>query len=360
MNITILTDIPSPYQVEFFNAIDSEELFHLQVIYIYRAGKTRKWKSPEIPHLHCYIDEAWDKACSWVNQSDLVIFSSYRQRRSRQLIKIRQDTNKPWAFWGERPGVNFPGYIGKFYRRFMLASLYRSNIPVWGIGQWAVDGYMNEFGMTRRYFNVPYYSDLGRYFNINRAQGNDNRLRFLFSGQFIRRKGVDLLLLAFLQLLKEYPGIELHLLGGGELKNKLKETARDCNNVYFHGFRQWHELPAYYANADILCAPSIYDGWGLVVPEGMAAGMPVISTNRTGAALELIDQNNGWLIPAGNINELYSAMESAISLDNNKFSEMSGNARESSRNQHLDAGVGQFAKAVHGTFEACKANLHMN
>ena len=69
--------------------------------------------------------------------------------------------------------------------------------------------------------------------------------------------------------------------------------------VEFTGFKDWDELPELYASADVLCVPSRYDGWGLVVPEGLASGLPVIATDRMGAALEVYSNGvNGWLIPA--------------------------------------------------------------
>ncbi len=68
--------------------------------------------------------------------------------------------------------------------------------------------------------------------------------------------------------------------------------------VEFAGFKDWNELPGEYASADVLCVPSRYDGWGLVVPEGLASGLPVIATDRMGAALEFVETGrNGWLIP---------------------------------------------------------------
>src|ERR1700751_4608744 len=79
------------------------------------------------------------------------------------------------------------------------------------------------------------------------------------------------------------------------------------SGVGFVGFRDWDELPREYAAANMLCVPSRYDGWGLVVPEGLAAGLPVIATDRMGAALEFVESGrNGWLIRAGGEEALLS------------------------------------------------------
>ena len=82
--------------------------------------------------------------------------------------------------------------------------------------------------------------------------------------------------------------------------------------VEFVGFKDWKELPAEYAAADVLCVPSRYDGWGLVVPEGLASGLPVIATDRMGAALEFVrDGRNGWLIRRVMRRRCLSAMREA-------------------------------------------------
>jgi glycosyltransferase involved in cell wall biosynthesis len=50
----------------------------------------------------------------------------------------------------------------------------------------------------------------------------------------------------------------------------------------------------------VLIVPSLYEPWGLVVHEGLAHGLPVITTDQVGAADDLVDPNvNGYVVPAG-------------------------------------------------------------
>jgi len=104
-------------------------------------------------------------------------------------------------------------------------------------------------------------------------------------------------------------------------------------------------LPAEYAAADVLCVPSRYDGWGLVVPEGLAAGLPVIATDRMGAALEFVESGkNGWLIRAGDEEALFEAMREAAVMAPLKLSEVSRRARESVREHTLRNGALRFVE----------------
>ena len=126
----------------------------------------------------------------------------------------------------------------------------------------------------------------------------------------------------------------------------MRETLSPVSSqVEFHGFVEWDSLPEYYAKAHILCAPSRYDGWGLIVPEALSSGLPVISTNKTGACLDLITPTkNGWIIEEDNLIELTSALEEFSNLSINKLLEMSRFAIDSVKNHSLDDGVGKFIK----------------
>src|SRR5262249_42056622 len=157
---------------------------------------------------------------------------------------------------------------------------------------------------------------------------------------------------AFSRLMADRIDAELHLLGAGPLEKEL-ETRYDAfrDRVQIYGFKQWNELCTVYARADVLCVPSRYDGWGLVVPEGLAAGMPVISTDCTGAARELINSQNGWILPAGNEDALYEALKSAAALDADRRRMMSEHARRAAIRQDIEAGVQRFSSAALETVE---------
>ena len=135
-------------------------------------------------------------------------------------------------------------------------------------------------------------------------------------------------------------------------KNITRTVSGFKDKVHFHGKKQWHQLAEVYANADFLCAPSRYDGWGMIVPEALAAGMPVISSDRTGAARELIDPSNGWLVQAGDADELCAAMKSAAVLGTDRWKAMSASARRAGAGQHVKAGAKRFWRAAETTIES--------
>ena len=355
MEVFVITYIPSPYQVELFDALEAQSSINLTVCYVQRKAPDRQWSEPVLQHEAYYLTDPEPARTldDLVRDSDVVIFSYYHHRRVRQWMWERNAARAPWCFWGERPGFTYDGFLGRWYRRLRLWPLYRSTAPIWGIGEWAIKGYQREFGPYRPYMNIPYFSDLERFRAIaERRPQSDNSpfIRVLYSGSLIKRKGVDLLATAFLELVRD-KGYQMHLdiLGQGLMGRELRailDPVRD--NVTFLGFKPWNELPGIYGRADVLCAPSRYDGWGLIIPEGLAAGLPVIATDKMGAAHDLLSSGtNGWVVKAGARRALVRALTAAT--EDGNLAEMSQAAQESVSSHQLIDGVEKFVNALERT-----------
>lgn len=126
-------------------------------------------------------------------------------------------------------------------------------------------------------------------------------------GQFIYRKGFDILL----EAVRDIPNdIGIYFVGGLPTEEYIETQKKyGLHNVHFIGFKEKNELKEYYNAADIFVLPTREDIWGLVIEEAMAYGLPVISTNKCAAALELIeDEKNGYIIPVENVNKLTTSI----------------------------------------------------
>jgi glycosyltransferase involved in cell wall biosynthesis len=128
---------------------------------------------------------------------------------------------------------------------------------------------------------------------------------YLFVGQLIERKGL-------LQLLRAFAGLsagQLWLAGDGPLRGVVEDAARTDPRIRYFGHVGADELDRLYAAADILVVPSLYEVWGLVVNEGLEHGLPVIATDETGAADDLVVPGvTGAVVAAGSAEQLQSAM----------------------------------------------------
>jgi len=344
--ITLLTQLTSPYQVEFFNAIASTGECNLEVIYLTSRDSSRNWDTPTPTHNHVILGDSpkmKQSALMALERADLTVFNYYTHPFALKAIRQRARSGKPWVFWGERPGFYHLGILGECIRKILLAPLHQKKLPIWGVGRFGVEGYQNEFGKERPYANLSYYSNLERFENHPRAE-HQGGLRFLFSGSLTHRKGVDLLAQSFHSVSLKYPDARLLIMGTGELRSQMeKHLGSALNKAEWIGFQTWDKLPEFYTKADVFCFPSRYDGWGLALVEALASGLPVISTDQTGAALEFIKpEENGWLIPAGDQKALSQAMLSALEMSEDRRLEMAKNARLSVSKHSLKHGCDVF------------------
>lgn len=81
----------------------------------------------------------------------------------------------------------------------------------------------------------------------------------------------------------------------------MKGPCDHASNVEFLGRLDWTALREEYRRADLLCLPSLSDGFGLVVLEAMACGTPALITRSTGAADIIEEGCNGFVIPPSDL-----------------------------------------------------------
>jgi glycosyltransferase involved in cell wall biosynthesis len=136
---------------------------------------------------------------------------------------------------------------------------------------------------------------------------------FLASARFLEKKNLFTLLRAYATY-RHNAGDnawKLILLGDGPLRHGLeieRAALKIEHDVLMPGFKQYDELPGYYALANAFVHTSTTEQWGLVVNEAMASGLPVIVSNRCGCVPELVGEGvNGFTFnpdDAGQLGEL--------------------------------------------------------
>jgi len=137
----------------------------------------------------------------------------------------------------------------------------------------------------------------------------DNDVAFLFVGRLALTKGIGTLLKAFLNVAKRHPNARLLIVGDGDERDRIEQTAGQCSRIMLLGRKDSSALLDAYVVADVLVVPSLFEPWGLVVNEGMAAGLPVIATDAVGAVDDLVQHGiNGLRVQTGDTKELEGAM----------------------------------------------------
>lgn len=133
-------------------------------------------------------------------------------------------------------------------------------------------------------------------------------------GQIIYRKGFDLLIRA---AALGNSNIGYYIIGGRpteELENLINELR--LNNIHFIPFMKKDELYEYYKAADVFVMPTREDIWGLVINEAMANGLPIISSDRCIAGMELVHPlENGYVVASERPEQYAKAIKSVIDSD---------------------------------------------
>lgn len=131
-----------------------------------------------------------------------------------------------------------------------------------------------------------------------------NKKIVLSVGQFAYRKGYDVLLNAWKSMDQ---CTTLVLIGGGDKETEYRKFVANnkMKNVIIHGYQPKNILSEYYKAADLFVLPTREDIWGLVVNEAMAFGLPVVTTSKCIAGLELINNyENGFIVPVEDSNAI--------------------------------------------------------
>jgi glycosyltransferase involved in cell wall biosynthesis len=137
----------------------------------------------------------------------------------------------------------------------------------------------------------------------------------LFVGRLSKEKRPLTLLEAYSQI--SFSNKKLFFVGDGPLRPGLERQikAQKIKGVYLVGFRPRNIVPNFYIIADALCLPSDDETWGIVVSEAMCFELPIIVSNRVGAAVDLVKEGyNGFLFPAGDSKKLATCIEKLIHL----------------------------------------------
>jgi glycosyltransferase involved in cell wall biosynthesis len=151
---------------------------------------------------------------------------------------------------------------------------------------------------------------------IARGSLDDATLQLLCVGAIVPRKGHETLL----EALEQVPDLGWHLTCVGSADRdpdtaaRLRTRVRAANlngRVTLAGEVAVAALDAVYDSSDLFVLPSLHEGYGMAVAEGIARGLPVVATD-TGAVVELLAGGAGLIVPPGDAGALARALRAVL------------------------------------------------
>lgn len=170
----------------------------------------------------------------------------------------------------------------------------------------------SKMHVIKRGVDIERFRPIGKRENIKKELGiKKNNVVILFVGRLEQVKGIDYLIQAAKQLLKEYNYLTFVFAGEGTLRRKYEEMTQSIReNVMFLGFR--NDVCQLMNAADIFVLPSRSEAHPISVLEANACGLPVVAS-RVGGVPEIItDGVNGICVTPKNTNELAEALRKLI------------------------------------------------
>ncbi len=329
--ILFLTNIPSPYRVDFFNEFGKS--YDLTVAFQAHsfAHRHASWKNFEATAFHpLFLTPSfrfkkhvlcWDVLDVLKQPWDAIIMGGYSSLTDMLAIEYMRLRKIPFYFEADGGLIRQDNKLKFWFKRHFLS---------------APSGWLSSGKETTKYlihygadpnkiieypFTSVYAADI---LSQIPAEEHKQKLRQVLNikeekvlisvGRFIYSKGYDVLFKTVTKLPKD---IGVYIIGDEPTEEFIRwKQEKNSRQVHFIGFQLKDELKKWYQAADAFVLPTREDVWGLVINEAMAQGLPIITTDKCVAGLELVQEGeNGYIVPAEDVTELTGAIARLFAQD---------------------------------------------
>ncbi len=328
MRILYITNVPSPYRVNFFSELG--KLCDLTVIYertfasdrnnnwkekpkntfkeIYLNGKNIGTDNSFCPDIIKYIDKKYY----------LIVIGMYSKYTSMLAISYMKIKKINFVICTDGGFIKEESKLNLWIKRFFISS------AEWWLstGSKATE-YLCHYGANlEKIYEYPFtslsdddvleksLSNAEKTYYKNLLKIKEEKI-IISVGQFIHRKGYDVLLNACKEI---DDNVGIYIIGGNPTQEYLNlQKKLNLKNLYFLNFKDKEELMKYYSAADIFVLPTREDIWGLVINEAMSKGLPIITTNKCIAGIEFNRKSNlVKIVPVEDVENLSRAINKVL------------------------------------------------
>ena len=373
LEVTVVAPEPTPYRAPVFDLLARRGELDLTVVY---SGRSLMWRSWQVEPRHraVFLDglpipgasrlvrhefpvtlgifRALARArpdvvvvVGWSTFASQAAVAWCRARRVPYVLEVDSHDEGPKAGW--RRAVKrsvVPRLVRGAGSVLVTGTLVRRSLLAYG----AAPDRMRVFPVTvdTAAFGAEADRLAGRRHELRSALGvGEGEIAVLSVARLAPEKGLDTLVRAAAATAD--PRLVVMIAGSGQEQLRLQELARSLGvRLLLLGQRPWERMAEVYAAADVFCLLSAREPWGVVVNEAAASGLPLVLSDRVGAAADLLrDGENGTLVPSGDVSATAAALRHFASSAAVR-STAGARSRELMRDWGYGPGVERFVEAV--------------
>lgn len=330
MKILYLTNLPSPYRVEFFNELAS---CGIDVTVLFERcnaqNRNQKWRSDE----KILFQEIYLKSIKIGNESsltldaikyikkknfDLIVIGGYSTFTSMICIEYMRLKKIPFVLNADGGRISQDSWLKRKVKEHFIGAA-----SAWLSSGSVTTNYLVHYGAKRdQVYEYPFSSiknaDIENPLNEEEKEKLRKKLKVkerfvvLSVGRFSYNRGYGKGFDTILKIASSLKNLDIAFLIVGDEPTPEFIELREKNgldNVYYIGFKSKHELADYYRMSDLFIIMTRGDVWGLVVNEAMAFGLPIITSDKCVAGLELVDENNGFVVDSEDFLQASTAIQ---------------------------------------------------
>jgi glycosyltransferase involved in cell wall biosynthesis len=212
-----------------------------------------------------------------IHQVNLVGIAGYGRPEYRAMLHWCRMKGVKVVLFAESWYTGNLDFLKGLYLRFLCRGFLVSGLR-------AKNHFVERLGLPENRVYMPYSVVDNRHFSAQLPDYSSKKILCL--ARFSEEKNLVKLIAAFGASRIAANGWKLELVGGGPLKQLLLDHATE--GIVFRDWVAYEDLPALYTSASFFILPSIFEPWGLVVNEAMAAGLPVALSEECGCAPDLV------------------------------------------------------------------------
>jgi len=369
--VTVVSPEPTPYRAPLFDRIAERPEIDLTVIYAAHTVAARMW-SVEPSHRKVFLRGLRVPAARRLLRHDypvtpgilralsdarpeVVVVSGWSTFASQAAIAWCRARDIPYVLLVESHDLGPRARWRRAVKGTVVPRIVRGAAGVLVVGTLARDSVVARGADAERVRIFANTVDVDAWGNRARELANrrdDLRaaigipatgFAILSVGRLVPEKGIDTLIRAVRKA--NDPRMSLVVAGNGPDERRLRHLAQKLGvPLQLAGDVPEARLADLYVAADVFALLSEHEPWGVVVNEAAASGLPLVLSERVGAAWDLL-ADNGILVPAGDVAAAAEAL-GRLAADPKVRERMGRRSRELVRGWDYDSSVENFVAAV--------------